>query len=667
MVKITMNQLRDRLETPLTIMDNVVEINEENLHETEEALQETLLELEKIREALFFKCERLKAENERFREFSFESLCIPSQPVLEECADVSYILELQKEVQSYDLMAKVLKLRGDVSTNVDVFGRVFQDPEHEELEVFCFFLSESMLDEKVSEQVFELKHRTEQRIIEMYEGALRSGDVHELSALYRASFYLNRGHPLAKIFINNIEILKDPFFLRTEEVEVVDLDSYRSGARFTEFLDSIRDTYEKDLCSLDAIFFDAPNILQQINKRVFDDILCVNLDAFLEKKDPVVFLMNLKSAYVQVRDLCHYIQSLHPTFYAAKALEDIFSPYISLVPTKEAAAFDKLFDTLVYKKPCTTHYIILGEKLEPDYDNNSVFKKLLALFCASVERHETFHAQQQEKYFEHFFRRMNEFVSEVETGCTEPEKLCLVQELSNYYLVLKQLCKAKKIPGFEVFKSFVEGKMQATVEIRVRASDREIRKMFSSMRFGEYSSKSGTTLCTKKVTHFLQLEYNAAKRYIPGENSSRFIGALLSTVYSSFYRNMLDHTFTRGEAEVLCNDARALLSFVKRCASYASPNFEYLLEAVQLIAVSSSDLRIFFANAFDRIPDNEAKKILKCRSDYREIRNALVDIKGEDKPDASPEDRIKALETKIQTLMEVCGGSKKESGGKKEI
>lgn len=627
MAKITMNQLRDKLETPFTIVDSVVEINEENLHETEETLQETLLELEKLREALFFKGERLRAENERYRGFSFESLCIPSQPVLEECADISHILELQKEVQSYDLMTRVLKMKGDVSTNVDLFGRVFQDPDLEELEVFCFFLSEAVLDEKVGEKILELKHRTEQRIVELYESALDKGDMDELGKLYRASYYLNRGHPLAKIFINNIEILRAPFFFRAEETEVVNLDQHKSGPEFFEFLDSIKSTYANELCSLDTVFFDAPNVLQQINKRIFDDILCVNLDAFLDTKDPFVFLMNLNNAYTQVRDLCSCIQSQHPSFYAAKTLDDIFSPYISLVSTKEAAAFDKVFDVLVYKKPSTTHYVLLGEKLEPDYNNDSVFKKLLAVFGAAVERHETFHAQQQEKYFEHFFRRMNEFVSEVETGYAEPERLSLVQTLSNYYLVLRRFCKAKKVSGFEVFNAFVESKIQAIVETRVRASDREIKRIFSSMSFSEYSSKSGTTLCTKKIIHFLQLEYDATKKYIPGENSSRFTGALLNTVYSSFYRNMLEHTFSRNEAETLCNDARALLSFVKRCASYASPNFEYLLEAAQLIAVSSSDLRIFFANAFDRIPDNEAKKILKCRSDYREIRDALVDVK----------------------------------------
>lgn len=627
MSKITINQLRDKLETPFTIMDSVVEINEENLHETEERLQETLLELEKLREALFFKGERLRAENERYREFSFESLCIPCQPALEECADVLHILELQKEVKSYDLMTRIIKMRGDVSTNVDVFGRVFQDPDLEELEVFCFFLSEAVLDEKADEKTLELKHRTEQRIIELYESALEKSDLNELSKLYRASYYLNRGHPLAKIFINNIEILKAPFFFRSEETEVVNLDSHRSGARFFEFLDSIKNTYTGELGSLDTIFFDAPNILQQINKRIFDDIMCVNLDAFLETKDPFVFLMNLNNAYTQVRYLCNYIQSLHPTFYAAKALDDIFSPYISLVPTKEAAAFDKAFDILVYKKQSTTHYIIMGEKLEPDYNNDSIFKKLLALFGAAAERHETFHAQQQEKCFEHFFRRMNEFVSEVEAGYSELERLCLVQTLSNYYLILRQFCKAKKIAGFGIFNSFVESKIQTVIEARVRASDREIKRVFSSMSFSEYSSKSGTTLCTKKIIHFLQLEYDATKRYIPGENSSRFTDALLNTVYSSFYRNMLEHTFSRNEAETLFNDARALLSFVKRCASYASPNFEYLMEAAQLIAVSSNDLKIFFANAFDRIPDNEAKKILKCRRDYREIRDALVDVK----------------------------------------
>lgn len=34
----------------------------------------------------------------------------------------------------------------------------------------------------------------------------------------------------------------------------------------------------------------------------------------------------------------------------------------------------------------------------------------------------------------------------------------------------------------------------------------------------------------------------------------------------------------------------------------------------------------------------------------------------ESNADGSPEERIKALEMKIQTLMEVCGSGKKESG-----
>lgn len=628
MPQVTIGQLKSRFETSKAIVDRIIDINEENLGETEESVLGALRELEELKDALFYKEEKIKAENQKYKGFAFESLCIRDKVAVRRSADVEKILELQSELKSYDLMIRYLRMREEVGAGSNVLDGIFRNIDYDRLEFFCFFLLEATLDEGMNERFFELKQETEKRLSEAYEHALAENDTAGVRAIYKASFYLNKGYPLVKIFINNIEILRAPFFVsKAEDPAVLDLDFHKPDFKFFEFLDRVRETYEKDLMGIEDIFFDASDVLLQINQRIFDDILSSNLDTFLAAKDPFVFLLNLKNAYASVKDLCEHIQSLHPVFYTVKTLDDLFSPYISLVHTKEVLAFDALFDTLVAKKESARHYVLLGERVSPEYSDEKAFKKLLAFFDAIVERWCLFKQQGQSNYFACFFKRFSEFVSNVESNFGDSEKLLLVRDLSYYYLVLRRFCKNAEVPEFGAFETFVTERIRFNFNARCRSSEREMKDIFGAMTASEYSSRHETSLTIKKIVHFLMSEHELAQQYIPGENSARFMCTVLNYVYVWFYRKILAFTFSAHEARILCNDAKLLLDFVKKRVPHMQPSFEYVWEVAQLIAVPQSDLRAFFSNVFEKIPDNQVKKILKCRSDYREIRDVLENVR----------------------------------------
>lgn len=619
-MRITVNKLKNASISAQTLLEEIFP-KEQSLLDIENSLNDAYTELEKLEEALFYKQEKLNTENMKYLEYDFGQLKLKKYIDIKESETLKSIINLQSEYDNLIITERFLKVYEFIKNNLDIEFKDLMQNKIEEEKFICFCFSELENDIFIGTKIRELKEKMEKYLINKFEDSF--SDFLEMKAIYESSYFLNEGYPLLKIYVNNIEILKQPLFISKEEINLINLDNFTVQDDFLVFIEKIKDTYKKEEKIIKEVFFDQNRILNLINQRLFEDVIASNLDILLENKPPLLFVNNLEQAYHLIEDVYSFLRNIYSEFSNTMLIEDLFSSYISLLSLKERSSFDEIFDFIIFKKSLKMNYFVVNDNLKYESDYNTKFKVLVHLFLSILKRYKIFFKHEEiDDYFDHYLRKFNEFFDHVINYDSESDKLKVIDELSEYYLVIKQILINEEIYSFDILTDLFSQKTKKFFRERIILSETKIKKLFYEMSFTEYSEEQTNTI--NKLVNYLNKEISIVKQSIEGPNGIKFMILLMNSVYSSYYKKILSFKFGM-ESSTLLKDTKKLLSFCKANVPDVVKSYDYLLEVVQLIAINKNDIEAYYSSIYEKIPSDEAKKILKCRIDYRTINYILYE------------------------------------------
>ncbi|RVD93448.1 hypothetical protein TUBRATIS_000170 [Tubulinosema ratisbonensis] len=619
-MKISINKIKNVTISSQTLLEEIFP-KEMPLDQIEQSLKETLIGLQELEEALFFKQEKINTENMKFKEYDFQQLRLKQEIKFNESETLKQIVSLQNEYDNLVISERFLKFYKFIKNNLEMDFPTFLDRKIEEENFICFCLSEMENDIFIGNKARDFKEKMEKYLINKFEESL--GHSFDLKYVYECSYFLNEGYPLLKIYANNIELFKSPYFIKKQEISLINLDNFKVQEDFRILLEKIKEIYKKEEKIIKEVFFDQKRVLSLINQRIFEDVIASNLDILLENNLPMLFVCNLEQSYILIQNVNLVFKETFTNFDNSVFISEVFSPFISLLSLKERSSFDEIFNYLIFKKELKSNYFILNDTLKPTNDIKQIFKILIFIFTKIVKRHELFFKNEEvEDYFDHFLRKFNEFINYVISILIEKDKMKTIDTISEFFLVIKQVLFSSQIHSVDILSDFFTEKVKKLFQERIIQSEIKIKKMFYEFSFTEYSKEYTDTV--NKLITFLKEEISLCKQYLEGLNGIKFITLLMNSVYLSYYKKILTFKFGK-ESSTLLRDTKKLLNFCKIHVPDSVRNFEYLVEIVQLINISKNDIESYYSSVYEKIPNEEAKKILKCRIDYREIKHILYE------------------------------------------
>jgi hypothetical protein len=413
--------------------------------------------------------------------------------------------------------------------------------------------------------------------------------------------------------------------------EVIDLNFYENeDDPFFIYLNQALKCYENELSNLKLVFHDYGDVLKIINKRLAEDFISTRLERFLKFESPNLYLINLKNVYKKTKTLCSFISSLYPIFQESSILNEVFDPCLCGANGKEKEALDEVYDILVRKKRGKHNFILMGDPLFKDtHDGMKVFRKLMCMVNFSMERKELFVYDKETTLdiCKHFTRKISEFVHICLSNFIGKDPLEAISLLSNFYLIFKKYFSNFHEVYEEVLNLFSDSlgeKIQELFEEKAKECEKEIRLIIRKQKVEDYSGGINGTPMMRKLIRYLKEKTNRVSIAMPGRNSTSFLINIFNFLYLDLYNHILKYTFDEKMSKTLLSDMRSFVEYAKgiNCAEII-PNFEYLCEIAELLCVDKSDINLFLGGMFHKIPHSELKKILKCRSDYSEIRSLV--------------------------------------------
>ncbi|TBU03523.1 exocyst complex component protein Sec10 [Hamiltosporidium magnivora] len=628
----------------LVLINDKLKIDFDNLDETKKNLTRLITELDDLRQAIFFKKEKMKNElNKKEIKTVKENIELLTKNIenlkLNHVDCFKEIIDTKKHLDELKLMQRIINLVCDIKKReFEKIENAIKNEDFETLRFLCFAFKtlrdiSNFDNESLTENISNYNKKIEKMITETFERAI----VEKNRTLLRHSYVCFMEMDKSKYIIKNYMQSLDLFKLKVSEYnheipKKIDLDFYENENNpFFIFISKIRKYYDDELSDIESIFPNHLEVIEIINKRIFQDLIQTELENFMKFEDSFLFLMNLKSSYIKVKELQKFILSIYEESIGNTLVDDIFEDYVLNAIRKEETAFEEVFQILVNKKKPKNNYILLNESIyNSNFEYKEIFAKLLCIINFFMERAEILNYSEKNideilTFFISKLHRLIEIVINTFSG-TETLKLCNL--LSYLFLIFSNFFSSfpRKSHLSENFKSFVDDKIQEIIDTRFKISERKVKGLIKAQTMKEYYDEAVNTISIKKITCFLKDENIILNETIPGKNTKDFLTLLLDKIYICYYKHILSLKFTPKKAKILVNDIKYLQKFIKDINLIeVFENYEYFTEVCELIAVDKNDIIMFTTGMFHKIPRNELKKILKCREDYHEIKQSVLE------------------------------------------
>lgn len=624
MKSIHISQLRADSFNVRNLVEEAVEIVEDDIHRTYSDLGELVKDLEGVREALFFKREKLGLKLRtiedglklgKIDELNKEVDRIDLRP-LGASRDV---LEKNREISHLKRIERATKYLIEIDRgNYMVLDGLVSSDEKEDWKFLCFFLYNVMGSLESSEELLKYSKMIENKMVHVFEEGHRQGNKTMMKLAYNALVEMDRASSLVHIYIYSLDLFKEPVEMVHKEEEAIDLDFYNSDCNtFLDLIGKIRDTYDSSFNELGSIFPNPAGVYKTIHKKVYEDVLYTALREYLKDMTPCLFLLSLESCYKNIRILGSFIETMDPGFDSSSAANDLISQYVGTAVDKEKALFDEIYGILVLKAQRGSTYILLGEEVEFSTDYVLVYKQLLSVVSFALGRCSKFYSETDEdELIDFFFRKINSFVSTVSDSLQD--RFEVVRTLKFIYLVTKRYFSSK-FWKLEMFSRRVEKKIQEAFEDQI-----ETCRMRVGVRIKQeyFANDEGSGEVLDIVRHEID---RALETSVRGKHFRIFVSKIFSFIYSALYSQMVQIVFDDEQCRSLTKYTTDMWEFTKAlgCAEIAQ-TFSHLCDLAMLITVSGDDFESYYSTLIGRVSDSEVAEVIRCRKDRDVVQGKLL-------------------------------------------
>ncbi|KAM0675011.1 hypothetical protein GVAV_001350 [Gurleya vavrai] len=457
-------------------------------------------------------------------------------------------------------------------------------------------------------------------ISDEFNASIKNENYEKMNLCFLSLKSIDKQDILIDFYLQTLEILK-PVDFEKDNFKTVDLDYFENNNKFVDFLELIENFYIEQIHDLILDFKGADEILEAIDNKIIKELIPNYLIKVCESNDSVLFLLNLEFFYIKITKLFQSIKSINLKFDEEESISVIFHIYLTEVLYKEKEAFDSLYEIIVRKKKSSMNYLLKGEAIY--YSNLRPLKEIASLCHISsltIKRLKIFKLEQKdfESFSKHFFKKVIEFFEVCNNSFTGIDRFELLKIFSDSYLVVKNCFDDQE--NFIEFKEYTQERIQLIFEAKIKENEILIKQIIKNTSFKENDNVN--TKALQKLLTFLKREVQIVNLNVKGANGHNYLTKIMDFVYQRLYKQYLNYAYSSKEIVLAMNDMRSIIKFVKENKFIEVYGiFEYLCEILEFISVRKEDLMMYYKGMIQKIPDDELKKILKCRMDYKDIRN----------------------------------------------
>lgn len=620
---ITLDKLKTESFNSVAAVEEMVDLDLCDLERSLKQIQESIAELEGLREALFFKAEKLKRDS-ALRE---NKRCVTAVATIEKqlkeleippLGNTFVLLEKNKEILELKAVQKYLRY----FIELDKKGsQVLKTLLNSEIKGDWIFLAELLyyaihckeMDDK--SQLFECSKKLEAKLVGVFRKSLKEEALSECYTAFQALVCLEKETLLLDEYI-----FQSGFFNIDLEIEHVlsdniDIDNPSGdNNKFSMFMQRLIDLIESSSPQFASIFGNETRYNIYFYNVIFKMVIFRVIERFLDVNEPALFLDSFTIAYKQLESFGRFIVVHCEDFPVDNYMSEGFEQYKHKAAEKEKELFDIVFNKLVYNGETKINYILMDLPLEHTEDYLKIYELLLYLIDLCDSRAEQFYTSaMEEELLRYFYRKMTVLIEKL--VIKDSEDIGTIRCLTSMYLLTKRYFK-ERTQSLGDFCGKLEAGAREVFNRKIAQTIRTAKEMISDIYFLKRH-------CHDKLLDFIKRSVREGES-LKDKNYRTYALQIFTSVYDNLYKQILTIVYSTSQKENLhiciddfigCAVGTGLTEVIKR--------FYHLKEICDLITVSIDQFITMYDELKGSIEDVELTKLIKCRKDREKVKELL--------------------------------------------
>ncbi|KAI5169825.1 hypothetical protein PAEPH01_1030 [Pancytospora epiphaga] len=623
MKKVTLAQLKSDFFSSTAIIEGSVEINPHSISESCKKMNEVIVDLDGLREALFFKSEKIKRkmasyDRNKYTAIVRDIVAFISRISIPPLGDSQFILEKNRKILELKEIQKYLRYTIEINRSGSQVLEALLTTEIKENWVFLSNLIHYSLKNKREEHrelFLEYSKKMEEKMEDEFEKAVNANDCVRARTAFECLAQLDKEATLLDQYMLLIDFFKSDIETTPPLVNVINLDRFAlKDNTFDRFIDRLIEALESNILKFYSIFGNTPKYNDYLFGKMYRMMVFRNLEQFLNISNPFLFLLCLKSAYMKLQELADVIRIRCPYFESDFYVNEGFSQYLAKAIQKEKQSFDEIFNILVHGAKSVNSYVLLNNPVVGEDSARRVYEKMLCVVHLMEERRSMFYtAQDEEEILKYFYRKMSVVIENVVIRSSG--KMEAIGDMSFIYLI------TKKYFGSKVYlvRGFVEKLSEAMEEVfkeKFEESKGMIKRKIENLYF---LKSEGHVACLNSVKSCI-----SEAESLGGRNFTIYSTGILRETYFRLSKQVLLLVYSQTQC---ANMLRCLDDFVGYTTFLNNTSvvrqFSHLREIGKLISVGSDLFLSTYEEYKGSISEKELKDLVRCRKDKDTIKALL--------------------------------------------
>ncbi len=633
MKQVTIGQLKSNKFEIETIIEEIVEINENDIEETIERLKKLLMNIEDLNEAIFYKCEKLKQKFECEDEEYFETTNKYIKGFIQKLkipklGESQRLVQRNKEIIDMRRIEKYVKYVEEMETNCPeiVLDSLLNSKSKDNWkfmgELLYYVIKHLDCEDKTV--YFQYSKELEHKMVSLFQEGFAKKNFSECRIAYEVLKQFERENVLVDEFIVCSKLheiyLEESFSLFVKYNKIDISKTYKEKNRdensndntdnsscdpFERFVNRI----EEEVVNFKRIFGVDEKIMNYLINKILHTKITVELEKYMGTD--ITFVIRLEHAYWVIVGFCDFLKKFPINIELEQVISEMFSRYIIDAHERERALFDEIFNLLINgSQTKTNNYIIMGEPVEKTLPVQA-YKKLLFLLNSFETRSALFYEKKDsEKIITWFFDKMTVILEMIIDQSEDPVDIII--DLSNIFIFTKNNYNGPIGPT----KSFIQQINHYATEAfekKIYEVSISIKQWFNAFKFVKPGSD-------KEIITLIKTAVNAGKK-IFGRNYENYIERCLMVASECFYQNIFKIVYDKNQLTNLQNALEKFHGYVIIEGKIEIiKKVSHIKEIVLLIAIEPSLFNCQYEEFKGSITQKEFLDLIKCRKDKEELK-----------------------------------------------
>lgn len=615
MKSIQISQLKEEGFSCIDLIEGTLSLSKTDMNLTLNEIKEMLADVEGLREALFFKQEKLSGQLRAVKDKINENQILDLHKQLkslklDSLGETKIVLQRNKEIFELKLLNRVLRYTIEVEKdNYNVLTALIKSEDKDDWNFLCFYLKNTLefFSGERKEHLLKISKDIQDKLLSVFEESKKINNKTMMKSAITALDELDNNHTLLQTYIYDMEIFQKKYSMSHPHCDEIDIELYdEENNSFLVFINDLKISYQENLLDISEIFNNYEEAYKIINIKIFDDLIFPNLDNFLQGTIPFVYLFSVESAYKNIYNLGIFIESVSVNF-SSKAVHDEFvNKYSAMCIDEERAYFIEIFNKLVYGSKSITRYVYKNETIVFSKDYNYIINVLVYLI-------NTFYFRSVSFYNEEDISDMCIFYGEYLSKFLEVVYDDIQKKLEAIYQIQQITLRIKNCFKDDYYK--LDNFIKKSDKLINNALDWEIDQCK-----GRIKQFIGQILFYRPESDLLVLEYLKKEVFeskkIKGQPQTDFIRKIYNIAYENLKQKIFQLKFSISQKKNLINFNKKFIQTVTLTGDYQIiANYKYLENLVILITVDKSTIKEIYDSLKYKINKNDLKKAMKCRNE----------------------------------------------------